>query len=322
MNDWLLTSLVLIGAYAIDRLFGEPGRFHPLVGFGNLAARLERQLNKNLFSVQTSRLFGALAWGVMVLPLPLGLWWWQNHWLGWPNMVVWCDLFLVYICLGNQSLRQHAYAIYQPLTTGDIQSARQAVQMIVSRRTDSMDESQINRATVESVLENGHDAVIATLFWYMIGGAPLVVLHRLVNTLDAMWGYKNARFTHFGWLAAKSDDWLGWLSAKVTGVLYWLSQSWHPPLGWQMLKTALYQSRQYKSLNGGWVMAIGAFVLQIKLGGKAQYEQQWFVSVELGEGEPPTAQHIVRAVSLVNRAFMLFVSGIAIIGMIEWIAAR
>ncbi len=149
------------------------------------------------------------------------------------------------------------------------------------------------------MLENGHDAVIATVVWFAIGGAPLVILHRLSNTLDAMWGYKNSRFIYFGWFAARMDDFLGWPTAKITSLLY-VCQG--PLL--IALDNAKIQGRQYKSLNGGWVMAAGATVLGIRLGGSASYHGKTIQSVTLGKGAQVSSKDIEPSLTLVSNALL------------------
>ena len=290
--------VVITLALVLDAWLGEVKRFHPLVGFGNGAKRIEKQFNQNQCSAVKQKLTGMFAWSVLVLPLPALYFFLQSELSWW-----WLDIAILYFAIGHKSLKQHALQVFKPLQQGDITTARHYCGYLVSRDTSKLESEDVSRAVVESVLENGHDAVIASLFWYCVGGAPLVIIHRLANTLDAMWGYKNSRFLNFGWFSAKADDLLGWPSAKVTAFLYALQSKQFI----QSLSNAYYQSKHYKSLNGGWAMASGATALNVKLGGKAVYFEQEIESVTLGQGDTVQAKHICSSVNLVTRAAWLFV---------------
>ena len=302
ITDFAL-PLVLLLALLLDWRLGETRYFHPLVGFGKLGQLLEKRLNREHCQTAFTRLFGCIAWCLLVLPLPAIYFLLQSDsWL-----FVLLDCFVLYLALGLNSLKAHALNIYKPLTENKREQARRALAMIVSRNTQALDETQISRATVESVLENGHDAVIASLFYYTVGGAPLVILHRLANTLDAMWGYKSERFIHFGWCAAKMDDLLGWPSAKASALLYGLAGSKNLSCLKQAIKNAASQSKNYKSLNGGWVMAAGATTLGFRLGGNAEYHGKTIQSPTLGRGRKVNEQDIKASLKLVTKASMLLV---------------
>ncbi len=118
--------------------------------------------------------------------------------------------------------------------------------MIVSRDTQALDEREIASASVESVLENGNDAIFAALFWFVLLGGPGALMFRLANTLDAMWGYRTPRFLHFGWAAARLDDLLNLIPARLTALSYALSG--HTRLA---LQCWFWQGRQWYSLMPG-----------------------------------------------------------------------
>jgi adenosylcobinamide-phosphate synthase len=122
--------------------------------------------------------------------------------------------------LGAQSLCEHAAAIAKPLHEGRLDEARQRVGWIVSRETSQLDASGVAKAGVESVLENGNDAIFGTLFWFALLGGPGALLFRLANTLDAMWGYRTERYNLFGRFAARLDDAFNWLPARLTALSY------------------------------------------------------------------------------------------------------
>jgi len=295
-------------ALALDFILGEAKRFHPLVGFGNLATFIEQGLN----SRQSSKASGILAYVLVVMPfvvlsILITLYFQGNVYIQ--------TLFsgsILYFTIGWQSLLQHAQAISKPLKVGDLKSARYAVSMIVSRDTQALDEPGIASAATESVLENGSDAIFSAIFWFLIAGVPGVVLYRLSNTLDAMWGYKTERFLQFGWAAARIDDVLNFIPARLTALSYAL-------LGNTRLAFQCWnlQGRSWKSPNAGPVMAAGAGALSVSLGGAAPYHGQWQERPALGPildknkagnvmALKPSAQSIEQACRLVNNTLCLW----------------
>lgn len=310
-------AVVIALALLLDRLLGEPKKFHPLIGFGNIAAWFERKLNRH-FEDSNARFYGVLAWSIVVLPLPAAIYWASHciveygienskHMLTLEVFSLLFDSVLLYLIIGLTSLKQHAMQIYRPLSNGDLPMARHFTGYLVSRDTSALSTQQMSRATVESMLENGHDAVIASLFYYAIGGIELALIHRLANTLDAMWGYKNKRFNDFGCFTARMDDVLGLVSGKVTVCCYAIQGKLL-----SSVRNAFVQGNQYKSHNGGWVMAAGATVLNIKLGGSAIYHGKTHHSVQLGEGDNVTRQDIVRSITLVQRASLVLLLVVSI----------
>ncbi|SDR97214.1 adenosylcobinamide-phosphate synthase [Halopseudomonas sabulinigri] len=279
-------------AALLDRLLGEPSRWHPLVGFGRWAQYLEQRLNRH-----NSILRGALAWALAVLPFTV-LAYWLASWpvLGWVFAVL-----CLYVCLGGQSLTAHARPIAEALQRKDLPLARELVGRIVSRDTRQLSEEGIARATVESVLENGSDALFAALFWFLLLGAPGVVLYRLSNTLDAMWGYRTPRFLLFGRVAARMDDVLNYLPARLVALSYCLCGD--AGSGWRSWRT---QAAAWDSPNAGPVMAAGAGALQLQLGGAAVYHGESVTRPTLGLGAAPRAQDILRALQLVRRSLLVW----------------
>ncbi|XXF10613.1 cobalamin biosynthesis protein [Pseudomonas sp. D2-3] len=289
-------SLILsaVAGVALDAALGEPKRWHPLVGFGKLADRLEQRFNP---SGGGWRSHGVSAWCLAVLPLTLlTLMLVQLPWVGWLVQIL-----ALYAALGLRSLDQHAQPVAQALRLGDLPLARQRVGYMVSRRTEDLDANGVARAGTESVLENGSDAAFAALFWFLVAGAPGVVLYRLSNTLDAMWGYRNARFERFGWAAAKIDDLLNYVPARLVALTYAL-------LGRTSLAMRCWQRQapQWDSPNAGPVMAAGAGALGVSLGGAAVYHGELHPRPGLGEGPPPRARDIERAMNLVWGGVLLW----------------
>lgn len=279
-------------AVLLDRLLGEPLRWHPLAGFGWLAQRVEASL------YAASRLRGAIAVALLAGGLALAAFLVQRSLGSWAWLL---DPALLYLAIGATSLDQHAAAVRRALDLGDLNAARQSVGRMVSRDTADMDEAGVARATLESVLENGCDAVFGALFWFLVAGAPGVVAYRLANTLDAMWGYKTDRYLNFGWAAARLDDLLNWVPARLTALTYLLLG--RSGAAWRCWRS---QAANWESPNAGPVIAAGAGALAVKLGGPAVYHGCLETRPPLGEGREPAAADIARAVALVRRGVWLW----------------
>ncbi|QRY79050.1 cobalamin biosynthesis protein [Pseudomonas sp. PDNC002] len=253
------------------------------------------------------RSHGVTAWIIAVIPLTLiALLLSLLPYVGWIVQVL-----ALYAALGLRSLGEHADPVVLALRSGDLNEARLRVGYVVSRETAELDETAVARAATESVLENGSDAVFAALFWFAVAGAPGVVLYRLSNTLDAMWGYRNARFERFGWAAAKIDDVLNYIPARLVAFTYALLG--HTRLALRCWRT---QAPKWDSPNAGPVMAAGAGALGVSLGGSARYHGELHERPQLGEGPAPTAVDIWRALALVRQGVLLWLLIILILGVL------
>lgn len=307
MQDGLIMVLCLLLGILLDAGLGEVKKFHPLVGFGNLVNAIERGLNKPT----ATRWTGALAWCLAVLPLvalSLVVLLLAQRFSLWLAPIL--HIILLYFCLGLRSLHEHNAAIATALQTGDLAEARKRTSYIVSRDTENADETYLAKASVESVLENGCDAVFATLFWFILLGGPGAVLYRLVNTLDAMWGYRSTRFLRFGCVAARADDVMNWIPARLTACTYAILGKTR--LAWQCWQR---QAPGWPSPNAGPVMAAGAGALGLALGGSASYDGVAEVRPPLGEGDTAKAEDILRALRLVETGAALW-CGIALLAAI------
>jgi adenosylcobinamide-phosphate synthase len=203
--------------------------------------------------------------------------------------------------LGLRSLGEHVVPVAQALRSDNLAEARHRVSYLVSRQTDALDASAVARAATESVLENGSDAVFAAIFWFAVAGVPGVVLYRLSNTLDAMWGYRNERFERFGWAAARIDDVLNYIPARLVALTYMLLGKCR--LAWRCWRT---QAPHWDSPNAGPVMAAGAGALGVTLGGAAIYHGQLHERPVLGCGPAADAGSIDRGWTLVQRGVWLW----------------
>ncbi len=298
---------IVVTALLLDKVFGEPKKYHPLVGFGFFANYIEGVLNRpdRGRAIGVAGLFILLT-PILILAFTLDAMLAEQLWLH-----AFFSAFVLYITIGWQSLIQHATAITKPLQTNDLPTARYALSMIVSRDTSMLNEKEISKATTESVLENGADAIFSALFWFCVAGVPGVVLYRLSNTLDAMWGYKNKRFLYFGWAAARLDDALNYVPSRLTAFSYSLSGHFFLALAcWRA------QGRSWKSPNAGPVMSSGAGALNVSLGGEASYHGTQTHRPVLGpiETDITVASHsvITDACKLVNKALVFWVMAIAV----------
>lgn len=304
-----MRALELSLAIACDALFGEPSVAHPLVMFGFLANKIESFFYGESTPVESSsltrtlprtlkRLRGVVALIVLVAPPVLAVAWLQTQ----PILGIFVQVSSIYLAVGMKSLTEHADAVCHDLQSGDLNAACRSVSKIVSRDTGSMNSCDVSRAAIESVLENGSDAVFAPIFWFLLLGAPGAVLYRLANTLDAMWGYKNDRYLHFGWAAARFDDLLNWIPARLTALTYTLVGT--SRVAWYCWRN---QAPLWYSPNAGPVMASGAGALELELGGAAVYHGHLKPRPRLGEGRAPEPGDITRAVSLVRRGLFIWV---------------
>jgi len=296
----LFISLLL--ALLLDCLFAEPKRFHPLVGFGNLANTIERHFNQPIHSANKAKVLGVLAVLAMLLPFTWLAWLVQSALADNTWLLMMVSAVVLYAAIGWQSLLQHGKAIADALLQNDITLARQEVAKIVSRDCQALDEAAIAKAACESVVENGADAIFNAVFWFFVAGLPGVVLYRLSNTLDAMWGYKNSRFYYFGWAAARLDDVLNYIPARLTALLYALAGNTR-----QALHCWKTQAKAWKSPSAGVVMAAGAGALNVQLGGEAVYHGKSELRPPLGLGDEANAKSIQQALQLINKALFILV---------------
>ncbi|WP_419813050.1 adenosylcobinamide-phosphate synthase CbiB [Bacterioplanoides sp.] len=329
----LISAFFAAIALLLDYLLAEPKRFHPLVGFGHWAGFWQKQLNPQVSTIQFIRacqspavqiMLGAMA--VMIVVIPLFSFFWVglkvlhsfSHWVAYA-----LEALLLYLCIGGRSLQQHVLAVKQELATQDLTRAQEKLSWIVSRETDSLNAPQIAQASIETTLENSSDAIFASLFWFAVGGAPLALLHRWSNTLDAMWGYKNPQNLYFGRIAAYLDDVLNYIPARLTACCFCVFSPRRLVNG-RSQNSACYcwktQAKHCSSPNGGVVMTAGAGALQCTLSEGAYYHGQWQTKPVMGIGKPAEVGDIASALTLVNKSVFLFMAAWLILGLsIAWV---
>lgn len=292
----------------LDRFLGEPTRWHPLVGFGRFAGALEKRLNRQHLETDELKVRGLISLLMLLVPFMYVAYILSSF--GIIGTLI--DIALIYLAIGSRSLQEHALRVYEALSDRNLDEARTHIGMLVSRDTSSLDEKQIAKAGVESVLENGCDAIFGALFWFVIAGAPGVVMYRLANTLDAMWGYKNERFLYFGWAAAKLDDILNYIPARLTALTYAFLGNYQNAIHcWRT------QGNNWKSPNAGPVMSAGAGALSVQIGGSAIYHGNEEYRPTLGKGHEPEIEDIKRSITLVRRGVWLWLAAFVLLWAIS-----
>jgi len=239
--------MTLVLALLLEWIIGDPhSRWHPVALFGRWSLWCES------FLYAGTRQRGFMAY-IYVITIPFALLWFLHELIGWPF-----DVFLLWASIGWKSLFEHVQAVLDSESESDM---RNAISRIVSRDTAAMSREDARRAALESLAENASDAVIAPLFWFLMLGPLGAVTYRMVNTLDAMWGYRNERYLEFGFCAAKVDDAANWLPARITARLMLLmgrSTEW---------ETIREQASTHASPNAGWPEVALAYTADVKLGG-------------------------------------------------------
>ncbi len=291
-------SLSLILAVLLDHWLGEPRKYHPLVYFGHLATHTETCFRHPHHSANRQKMMGAIALCLITIPFTLLIYSLSQ----WPVVNTLISPVILYFCIAGNSLKQHANSVLQALEDNNLPQAKSRVAMIVSRQTERMNAEDVRKASIESVLENGADAVFAPIFWFIIAGPAGAILYRLSNTLDAMWGYKNQRFLYFGWAAARFDDVLNWIPARLTALSYAIFG--HTKLALQCWKN---QAALLDSPNAGPVMTSGAGALNIQLGGPAYYHGKLKNKCFFGSDKPAENNDMKRANSLITHSLLLWV---------------
>ncbi|OCF86340.1 cobalamin biosynthesis protein [Nocardia brasiliensis] len=275
----------LVLGFVLDRVLGDPRRWHPVAGFGTAAAALESVTYADRRSagvVHEVVLVGS------VVGLGLGV-----HRGGWPVTAL-----ATWTVLGGRSLARTGGAMADLLEAGDLAAARALLPSLCGRDPEVLDADGLARAALESIAENTSDATVAPLVWGALAGVPGLLGYRAINTLDAMIGYRNARYRNFGWAAARTDDLANLLPARLTGLL---TAALAPLVGGRPAAARRAWRRdaaQHPSPNAGVVEASMAGALGIRLGGRTEYPHGVEHRPTLGTGPAPTVADLHRAVRL------------------------
>jgi adenosylcobinamide-phosphate synthase len=271
-------GIVLLAAYLLDRAFGDPFRFpHPVRGIGWLIRKSEELLRRFTKNPGSEKTAGAVLVVLVVLPVFGAAWFllFTANRLS-PGLGLAVSVLIAYTTLAARGLADAAGEVRFALDGGDLERAKAGLGMIVGRDTADLDEQGIVRAVVETVAENASDGVIAPLFFLALGGPALALAYKAVNTLDSMVGYKNERYRHFGWAAARLDDAVNYIPARLTAFLICLAHGVSPRRGartgfrapWRIM---LRDGRRHPSPNSGYPEAAMAGALGVGLGGPISY---------------------------------------------------
>lgn len=265
-----LQPSVLVAAVVLDLLLGDPRWLpHPVVLIGRMITFLENLLRKTVANERLAGLFLLLFTVGATYGLGLAAVIGASAVHPYAGWIV--ATLMAWTTLAARSLHRESGLVAAALQRGDLAEARRYLSYIVGRDTEALDEPEIWRGAVETVAENTTDGVIAPLFFLLLGGPPLALAYKAVNTLDSMVGYKNDRYLRFGWASARFDDLVNYLPARLTGFLMVLAS---PLVGLSMgnsWRIMMRDGRNHASPNSGISEAAAAGALGIRLGGTNSY---------------------------------------------------
>ncbi|MFC3882253.1 adenosylcobinamide-phosphate synthase CbiB [Bacillus songklensis] len=308
MIVFILTRMAgVTGAVMLDQLLGDPHHWpHPVRWFGQWISWLDDKLNRGekkkirglvivaSMAFWTIGLGGVIVYSAYQLHLMIG---------------IFIEIVIIYTTIAQKSLMEAAVNVAKPLAAGDIESARKEVGMIVGRDTEHLTEQEIARATVETVAENTSDGVTAPLFFAFLGGAPLALFYRAINTCDSMVGYKNERYGQFGFFSAKCDDVLNYIPSRFTAFVMAVMNIGHSQFSVRHVFSLIKRdARKHPSPNSGYGESAMAALLGVQLGGMNTYEGISSHRPKIGDplAELSTAM-IMEAVQMMRRTVFGFV---------------
>ena len=310
-------------AYLIDMFIGDPPNWpHPVRWIGKMITFFEKRLNKG----KSKQLKGVgmllfVLLSVYIIALVLVETGYGIH----PIVGVLVESIIISTTIAQKSLKGAALEVYRPLSKGGLSEARTKLSYIVGRDTESLDEGEIARGTIETVAENTSDGVTAPMFWALLGGAPLAMVYRAANTCDSMVGHMNNRYIEFGWASAKWDDVMNWLPSRLTGMIMLLGQR-PDSITYKKAWTILFRdAKKHPSPNSGWGEAAVAAILGIQLGGINYYQGIVSNRAKMGDPiQPIQADHIIQANHILSKTVLLFllllwIGGILLDLAVAWI---
>lgn len=278
--------LLMLGGFILDGIFGDPAWLvHPVVIMGKAITALEKFLRKRLPNTPEGERLGGR---ILAMALPVGtllitggvcwLFYRISPILGFAIELLWCAQ-----ALAAKGLAQESTNVYRELVKDDLPASRRAVSRIVGRDTAELTSEGVTKAAVETVAENASDGVIAPLFYMMLGGAPLALVYKAINTMDSMVGYKNEKYLNFGRAAAKLDDAANYLPSRIAALLWIASAALtgnDAKSAWRIWRR---DRRKHASPNSAQTESACAGALNVQLAGPATYFGKYYDKPTIGD---------------------------------------
>ncbi|WP_456278480.1 adenosylcobinamide-phosphate synthase CbiB [Bacillus sp. AK128] len=298
--------VAVVLALILDRLFGDPRWLpHPVRGLGWLISKLEQIFNKGNFRILKGTV---TAFIVVILPFTISvfiiIFFYQLH----SVAGVLAEAIIIFTTIAPKSLASAAMDVYTPLRNGQVPEAREKLSWIVGRDTLHLEEDEITRGVVETVAENTSDGVTAPIFYAIVGGAPLAMVYRAINTLDSMLGHKNERYLLFGRASANWDDWANWIPSRLTG-LCMVTANLHVSSVTidKIFPLLVRDAKKHPSPNSGWGEAAMALLLGVQLGGANYYQGNLSIRPKIGlRLRILHKEHILHSIVIMQRTVLLF----------------
>jgi cobalamin biosynthesis protein cobD len=254
-------------AYVLDLIFGDPQNVvHPVQVIGKIISAGEKVLLRKKYKF----LAGAVL-NIFTVSITYTLMYLISKSVKISVFFMIIEIYLMYTIFSINSLAREGNRVYRILKEGDIEKARKDLSYLVSRDTEMMDEKMIIRSTMETISENTVDGIVAPMFYMFLGGMPLAMAYKAINTLDSMVGYKNEKYMEFGKFSAKVDDAANFIPARITGILIVFASM---ILGYDYknsLKIFIRDRKNHSSPNSAHSEASVAGALGVQFGGKVSY---------------------------------------------------
>lgn len=276
--------LIMILGYIMDLVFGDPYWFpHPVRFIGKLISKTEKFIRKHAKSEESLKYWGILMWLVPVVTTALVTTFIVKIASFNKYVEIFVSAFIIYTTLSTKCLKDEATKIYKVLETGDIKKSRVQLSYIVGRDTTNLSQSEIIRATVETVAENTVDGTVSPMFYGFLFGPVGAMTYKAINTLDSMVGYKNDKYLNLGCVSAKLDDVANFIPARLTAIFMPLGAFLCGMNGINSFKIAIRDRKNHKSPNCAFAEGAAAGAIGVQLGGTNIYFGQEVYKPTIGD---------------------------------------